>query len=136
MAEDTQDWHLINGPRLNDGRVHHGCIAWHVNDKIVVAAIGGDVLRSSTEFLDIGTNEWQYGPHLDFPVNAPGTAEISYNNVNEIFLFGGTRMDTKDRLHRIYKLKCGDQNQLSTCHWFRMAQKLHLARSMGIVIQI
>ena len=135
-SEDPQDWHWITGPRLKDGRVHHGCIAWHVNDKIVVAAIGGDVLRSSTEFLEIGANEWQYGPNLDFPVNAPGTAEISYNNVNEIFLFGGTRMDTKDRLHRIYKLKCGDQNQLSTCHWFRMAQKLQLARSMGIVIQI
>ena len=132
-SEDSQKWHWINGPDLKDGRVQHACIVWHVNDKIVVAAIGGNGLKS-TEFLDIENNEWLYGPSLDFHVKLPGTAEISYNNVYEIFLFGGNRHDTK--MTRIYKLKCGDQNQLSTCHWFRMAHKLQLARSMGIVIQI
>ena len=78
-SEDSQNWHWINGPDLKDGRVQHACIVWHVNDKIVVAAIGGNGLKS-TEFLDIENNEWLYGPSLDFHVKLPGTAEISYNN--------------------------------------------------------
>ena len=145
IESDPKDWKWINGPELKVGRVTHACVVWHVDEKIVAAAIGGEGAidaadgvegLKSTEFLDIGTNEWLYGPNLDVPTVFPGTTEISYNGLNEIFLFGGQRDRTGEKMNRIYKLKCGDQNQLSTCHWFRMAQSLQLRRRNGIVIQI
>ena len=134
-AEDPQDWRWINGPDLQDQRESHGCISWHINDKVVPVVIGGTE-KTSSEFLDLDTNEWYYGPSLDFVLEVPGIAEISNKNRNEIFLFGGKNGSNQETLNLIYKLKCDDQNQINTCHWFQMAQQLQINRKSGIVIQI
>ena len=132
------NWRWIEGPELKAGRVGHACITWHVEDQVFALVFGGHGL-ASTEFLNLDTNQWFYGVEdLAFDILAPTLAEISDQDTGKkvIYLFGGYNEDANQAMDLIYKLKCGNQLQINTCHWFLTAQKLRVPRSFGIIIQI
>ena len=53
------------GPRMNEGRYYHGCIALHYQEKIYIVVAGGRTSRTDTlksvEILDPNTNKWVPG---------------------------------------------------------------------------
>ena len=56
------------GPRMNEGRYYHGCIALHYQEKIYIVVAGGRTSRTDTlksvEILDPNTNKWVPGENI------------------------------------------------------------------------
>ena len=61
---------------------------------------------------------------------------ISFGKQNELFLFGGRDVEAKAAVNTIQRLSCEDQNDLNTCQWITLPQKLQIPRSSGILIQL
>ena len=145
---EPQDWKWIEGPQLQNGRLNHACAIWNIKDKKVVVVVGGyeriggqTIGHTSSELLEIfgtgGTNQWIYGPNLDFKLKQSSIAQNSYGKQNDIFVFGGKEIDnTNAEVNHIFRLTCQDQNLLNTCQWITLPQKLQFPRISGIVIQL
>ena len=139
--QPPQNWTWIEGPQLQSGRLEHACITWNIQDKIVVVVVGGygrfDGITTplkSTEFLEMDSNQWVYGP--DIALNLKLSSMISFGKQNELFLFGGRDVEAKAAVNTIQRLSCEDQNDLNTCQWITLPQKLQIPRSSGILIQL
>ena len=142
-SDQPENWKWIEGPILNRARMDHACATWNVNDKIIVTVVSGygrvsgeNVHFTSTELLEMETNNWIYGPEIPLGLKNPSMTQVSLDKQNELYLFGGNDPEAKAEVNTIQKLSCEDQNDLNTCQWITLPQKLQIPRSSGIVIQL
>ena len=143
LSVQPQDWKWIEGPQLQNSRKSHACAIWNIKSKKVVVVVGGyesiggqTVGLTSTELLEMeSTNQWIYGPNLEFKLRQSSAAQLFNGKQNEIFVFGGLEIG-KGRVNHIFRLSCQDQNLFNTCSWITLPQKLQIPRFSGIVIKL